>query len=158
MAREDEIMELMERAHAAARGETARHAWPRQDVEDLAQEALRKWCERTAPGAAGVHSPKAWLRQVVRNDVVDAIRWRARWQRLVTPVVSLEELAGTAPSTPEERAAARAALSQLPAAVESLPPKMRRAFKKRLEGGRRLTDAERRASDRARRRLRCLLD
>jgi RNA polymerase sigma-70 factor (ECF subfamily) len=114
----------------------------RAQAEDLAQDLYVKIAARAAsPAAAGpVENPAALLYRMALNLMLDRARGEARsaardadWRSAHTVLRGREEVADEPPA--DEAAAARQRLSRLVAAVEALPPQMRRAFTlHKLEG------------------------
>lgn len=99
-----------------------------QDAEDLAQETLlRVWTHRDD---AQIRDPEGFVFKVANNLVTDRYRHRARWQ--MEDESHLPD-ADEAPSA-ERRLAAREELLLVRRAIESLPPRDRRAFELHLDG------------------------
>jgi RNA polymerase sigma-70 factor (ECF subfamily) len=107
-------------------------------AEDLLQELYLKLAARGPEVTAD--SPAALVYRIALNLMVDRARGDARaaardaaWRQTAHASLGDEDLAGEVP--PDEAVASRQRLRQLVAAVDELPPQMRRAFRlHKLEG------------------------
>lgn len=104
----------------------------RARAEDVVQEAaLRIW--QNGPGA-DLHSPAGYVRRMIRNLAVDAVRQVGVECRLLAPMADADETASPC-SCPQERMEACQALKAVFAALEHTPARTRRAMlAHRLDG------------------------
>ncbi|GLS46351.1 sigma-70 family RNA polymerase sigma factor [Methylobacterium brachythecii] len=104
----------------------------RAKAEDVVQDAaLRIW--QNGPGPE-LHSPAGYLRRMIRNLAIDAVRQVGLECRLLAPIGDVEEAASPCPC-PHERMEACQALKAVLAALDQAPARTRNAIlAHRLDG------------------------
>ncbi|MCE4222458.1 sigma-70 family RNA polymerase sigma factor [Methylobacterium sp. C25] len=104
----------------------------RAKAEDVVQDAaLRIW--QNGPGPE-LHSPAGYLRRMIRNLAIDAVRQVGLECRLLAPIGDADEAASPCPC-PHERMEACQALKAVLAALDQAPARMRNAIlAHRLDG------------------------
>lgn len=103
-----------------------------EDSADLVQDAFLKTIE--AGRAAELASPLAFLKRVARNSVIDRVRSRARWARVVTAADPDFDRPDPTPDA-EHSLIASERLRRALACIDAMPPRRREVFLlQRIEG------------------------
>lgn len=103
-----------------------------EEAADLVQDAFLKTVE--AGRTANIDSPFGFLLRVARNGVIDRLRKRGRWAKLVSEGSAESDRADPAPDA-ERAAIASERLQRALACIESMPPRRREVLLLlRLEG------------------------
>lgn len=103
-----------------------------EEAADLVQDAFLRTAE--AGRGANIGSPFGFLLRVARNSVVDRLRSRARWAKLVCEPASQDSPADPAPDA-ERSLIASERLQRALACIDAMPPRRREVFLlHRLEG------------------------
>lgn len=96
-----------------------------QDSADLVQDAFLKTVE--AGRSSDIGSPFAFLLRVARNSVIDFLRSRSRWAKVVSGMEESIDLPDPACDTERALIAAQR-LQRALACIETMPPRRREVF------------------------------
>jgi RNA polymerase sigma-70 factor (ECF subfamily) len=103
-----------------------------EDAADVVQDAFLRTAE--AGRSASIGSPFGFLLRVARNGVVDRLRSRARWAKLIGDPLGQECAADPSPDA-ERALIASERLGRALACIDTMPPRRREVFLlHRLEG------------------------